>query len=410
MKGNLKPQPFSYDDLRDAVSQGELLGLKEILAAMPSLIDAKSNNGWTILHVVVAHGQVELFKYVSSTYPKLLPMNTKYDSNFLHIAASNGQLQMFNHIVTSYPWLLRARSCVGWNPLHIATANGQADMFWQLASIYPAFVYERDYDGLTVLHVAVAQDNREMFSSIASAYPSLIGKKTKDGKTALDMLDQSKLSDKAKLKDAATKFYGLVSTENHSLRESLACIVYAPERSQFAKLSMDLRKQIIGFLVGTDFQPIISSDFLCMKLVNMHLLDRKLTKYEFSENEVNKYRTSHVTAAVEFMSGIIVKTHNDFAQSVMPASKFTLPQIQLQEWLNSTLLARSCEFSWLVNKEFRYNIMQNVVKLLFSQSSRELPVTQITVVGTLSKCVNNWVEKLNASTSLQEQKGVTTSV
>lgn len=410
MKGNFKPQPFNYDALHDAVSGGDIPKLKEILAAMPSLIYAKSNNGWTILHVAVAHGQLALFNYVSATYPNLLPMNTKYNSNFLHIAAANGQLHAFDHIVTRIPKLLHEKSCVGWNPLHIATANGQIKMFCQLARTYPAFIRERDYDGLTVLHVAVAQDNQELFGIIAGAHPSLIGKKTKDGKTALDMIDQSNFTDKNKFKDAATTLYELTTPESHQLRASLACIVYAPEKSQFAKLFLDLRIHIIGFLVGSNCKPIICLTSLYMKLAKMHLLDRNLTQVQFRECEVEKYRTSHITAAVEFMSGIILQTHKDLATGMLPAIKLALPQIQLQEWLTSTLIARGCEFNWLVPRDFRHDIVMNIGKLLFNQTSRELPTTQLTVVGALSKCVNQWVEKLSASNSTQTQKGSAASV
>ncbi len=401
MKGNLKPPPFNYDALYDAICEGNLTKVKRNLAATPSLAKKKTNAGKNILHIAAAHGQIHLFNYFAATYPKLLHMNTWHGSNILLTSAANGQLQMFIHIENNYPALLHEKSYVGWNPLHIAAANGQRKMFMRIARTHPDFLLEKDNDGLTVLHIAVAVDNREMFLSIAGTYPSLIGMKTKTGETALDMLNQTKFPDKEQLKKAASTVYELVSPKNRWLRESFACIIYAPQRSRVALLPLDVRKHIMKYLVGSDFQCITSFDKFYMKLVNMHLRDRELTHVEFSKNEVRQYDTSHITAAVEFMSGIIVKVHNDFAKGVMPAIKPS-QKCRLQEWLSSTLIARGCEFSWLVTKDFRHNIMLNMRELLFDLYSKELTPNKLTVIGSVSKCVNKWVETLSNTSAFQK--------
>lgn len=186
-----------------------------------------------------------------------------------------------------------------------------------------------------------------------------------------------------------------------AFKECFACLIYPHSTSHLSKLDKTTHLTIAKYILGISFEPMISTDSLILGIANSYFSDNP--KINFEAYDLSCHRISHIKAAAEFMTEIIIKTHLKDALRLKQRALLGLGHYQLEELLYATLLNRAEEFSWVVTKDFRQGIMHVIDKTLLTESACGTRQLQGPVRGALNKCITNWVKKLSASRTEQVQ-------
>ncbi len=105
---------YKSSDLFRSVSEGNIPQFDAILVVNASLINEKTKDGGTVLHLAAEFGHIEMFKHIAANYPNLLKEKNKSGSTVLHHAAVHGKEEgMVVHVATTYPHLLNERNKKG---------------------------------------------------------------------------------------------------------------------------------------------------------------------------------------------------------------------------------------------------------------------------------------------------------
>ena len=180
-----------------------------------------------------------------------------------------------------------------------------------------------------------------------------------------------------------------------SFKENIACIIYPNPSSPLSKLDHKTHLNIVKYILSMNFEPIISADSLILGIANSYMCDNP--KINFETYDRSCYRVSHIKAAAEFMTEVIIKIHLNDALKLKQRALLGMGHYQLEELLYTTLLNRAEEFGWVVTRDFRQGIMHVIDKTMLTQSARGNQHLQDTVRFALNKCINNWVSKLTSS-------------
>lgn len=324
-----------------------------------------------------------------------------YKSSDLFRSVTTASIAQFDTILAVNARLINEKTKDGDTVLHLAGAAGKIDMFKHIATNHPKLLVEKNKVGATALHHAAVKGQEGIVVYVATTYPHLINEKNRKGVTVYGALSRSNIPNKRNIEQCILKVQVLIS--NQEFAETLASILYAPKCSFFDKLNEDMNLSIVSYLVTTCSRFISEFKVLCAGIANKYLTDNGLTLEDFQANETKAFkdvssRVSHITAASEFMAGVIMKTYNEDAIiGVLTLEQLPVRQAQLQEWLSSTLIKRGAEFGWLVNKEFRQGIMHVVQKAMLVQSQEVCPRTKPAIEFVLNRCITNWVKRITSA-------------
>ena len=146
-------------------------------------IDARDDNGWTVLHIAAKSGDIKLLQYFieneSNVYSK-----TKNSSSYLYLAAYNGHLKMCKNLLGNYNFDIHARDNDEWTVLHIDAKSGDIKLF-QCFIENVSNVYSKTKEGLNCLHIAAYKEHLKMCINLLQNYNFDIHARDDDGWTGL---------------------------------------------------------------------------------------------------------------------------------------------------------------------------------------------------------------------------------
>lgn len=160
------------------VGQGDLDKARQMLAADPSLIDAKQPDGNSVIMWAAYCGQ-----------PAMIDLLVEHGAQLnLYEAAVTGRAERVGQLLDENPALLNEHSHDGWSPLHLAAFAGQNDVV--------RLLLERGADtqvrskspiayGNTPLHAAIAFDRVEAARRLIAAGADVNARQEPGGFTPL---------------------------------------------------------------------------------------------------------------------------------------------------------------------------------------------------------------------------------
>ena len=98
-----------------------------------TILDPKTGDGKTILHIACQSKNAELFKYLMENY-HLSETKDKYKNIPLHIACSSGALDIVKYLIENQQSNIQSTNNIGETPLHIAAKRNYYDIVKYLLS------------------------------------------------------------------------------------------------------------------------------------------------------------------------------------------------------------------------------------------------------------------------------------
>ena len=143
--------------LYDAVSQGDVTALLELLNNDPYLVDGISFPcSRNLLHIAAMHGQTSLVDALLNLNPRLAWRLDSQKSSPLHIAAAEGHVEICQKLLpVGAPETCFWRDSHDMNPLHVAAMKGRVEVLVYFLQVSPFPAMERLRTGGTVLHLCV---------------------------------------------------------------------------------------------------------------------------------------------------------------------------------------------------------------------------------------------------------------
>ncbi|XP_078037848.1 uncharacterized protein LOC144470502 [Augochlora pura] len=126
------------------------------------ILDARVNDGRTILHVAVISNNFDMVKYLVNERKMDLTVKDKFCMTALHMASSCGNLEIVKFLANEKSVDLFARGTFGMTPLHTAANSGHLDIVRFLVDEKHMDVELKDDCGMTVLQTAANSGNLEM--------------------------------------------------------------------------------------------------------------------------------------------------------------------------------------------------------------------------------------------------------
>ncbi|XP_071952738.1 death-associated protein kinase 1-like [Antedon mediterranea] len=165
-----------------AVEEGNLLGIKELVATLTSFDpDQKNKHGETCLHIAAGCGYVDIVKFFQSKSASLNAKDKRGDTP-VHWAARHGHTGVVEHL-RQEQCPINEQNKAGETGLHVAGRYGQADAVDHLCHL-GADTDVQDDDGETALHIVAWHGYSNIVQTICDAGANL-NLKNKDGETPL---------------------------------------------------------------------------------------------------------------------------------------------------------------------------------------------------------------------------------
>jgi ankyrin repeat protein len=156
------------DDVFTASQNGDLVKLRIMLEANPSLVKDFHGDGWTALHLAAHFGQLEaaelLLSYGADSNARSL---NSFDNTPLHAAVAGNHADMVELLVADGSDL-NSRQHGGWTPLHGAAHHGNLKMAQFLVHNGADTSIQKD-DGLTAFDIALEKGFTEVAEFLGNA-------------------------------------------------------------------------------------------------------------------------------------------------------------------------------------------------------------------------------------------------
>jgi len=159
------------------VQAGDLAGVKQLLAADPALVNARSANGISAILLAVYHGHQAIVDLLLASKPELNVFE----------AATAGQVERLKTWIESDAGLVNSYSADGWTPLHLAAFFGHEPCAVQLVANGALLnALSKNSNGNTPLHAAVVNRKLDMVKFLLGAEAD-VNLPTQFGWTALHL-------------------------------------------------------------------------------------------------------------------------------------------------------------------------------------------------------------------------------
>jgi ankyrin repeat protein len=168
-----------------------MLGINMLLRLMPSMVDAKTKDGDTVLHLAAKNGHADVLSTVLLVGKDAELRECKNAQGFtcLHVAAHSGQLDATKALMEQHKRLMDIRDSKDRTVLSVACSvkSPNIKLIKMLLDARPDALFAQDAEGRTPLHYAAeAAVSEELVKVLAqTGGTALILTKDKSGKNAL---------------------------------------------------------------------------------------------------------------------------------------------------------------------------------------------------------------------------------
>jgi ankyrin repeat protein len=159
-------QPLWAGPIHDACKAGDLGQVKALLAKDPSLLQAKTEEGKSPLHMATGWGQVEIVKYLIAVGADIHAVNNN-GGNPIHVAGSQNQPECARILVAHGARINAKQGKTGSTPLLIAVFKGNHEVARVLVEL-GADVNIPMSNGATPLQVAMKKGDTKMIDLLKS--------------------------------------------------------------------------------------------------------------------------------------------------------------------------------------------------------------------------------------------------
>ncbi|PYQ15669.1 MAG: hypothetical protein DMF80_08200 [Acidobacteria bacterium] len=148
-------------DVFEASAAGDTSRVRALLDADPTLVDQRSPDGWTPLHLAAHFGRTETMRVLLEHGADVHARSSNAMTNTpLHAAAAAGRIEAVTLLATAKADL-DSRQHGGWTALHSAAQSGRLDLAGLLLD-RGASASPRSDDGTTPLDLAEENGRREV--------------------------------------------------------------------------------------------------------------------------------------------------------------------------------------------------------------------------------------------------------
>ncbi|XP_047956573.1 ankyrin repeat-containing protein At5g02620-like isoform X2 [Salvia hispanica] len=175
--------------LYDAVSQGDVTALLELLNNDPYLVDGISFPcSRNLLHIAAMHGQTSLVDALLNLNPRLAWRLDSQKSSPLHIAAAEGHVEICQKLLpVGAPETCFWRDSHDMNPLHVAAMKGRVEVLEYFLQVSPFPAMERLRTGGTVLHLCVKHGQLAALKILVERLGDFVNATDENGETILHL-------------------------------------------------------------------------------------------------------------------------------------------------------------------------------------------------------------------------------
>ena len=158
--------PVFSGEIHDACKAGDLAKVKALLAKDSSLLQSKTEEGKTPLHMATGWGQVEIVTYLLSIGADINAVNNN-GGNPIHVAASQNKPECARILVAHGAQINAKQGKTGATPIMIAVMKGNYDVAKVLIEL-GADVNVPMTNGATPLRVAAKNGDTRMMELLKS--------------------------------------------------------------------------------------------------------------------------------------------------------------------------------------------------------------------------------------------------
>lgn len=119
--------PANAGEIHDACKAGDIAKVKELLAKDPGLLQSKTEEGKTPLHMATGWGRAEIAKYLIGIGADINAVNNN-GGNPIHVAASQNQPECARILIAKGARINARQGRTGATPLMIAVMKGNYDV------------------------------------------------------------------------------------------------------------------------------------------------------------------------------------------------------------------------------------------------------------------------------------------